>query len=185
MGSTSLDARLQEPRRVREASRYDGDSSSVIRPSTKPGQDHLHILGRKRRRSARISAFEARYHRRPPLRRTSRETVDGAQPMLQAMLRRDAPVDSPLEISSRWAIDKARAPRCLATGAMPPEVDSMTCTVPGIRSSARAMSLTDSPSFHLRQSSARSSAEGVRFALVMQHRDLHRVAWRYGVATTG
>ena len=26
---------------------------------------------------------------------------------------------------------------------------------------------------------------GVRFALVMQHRDLHRVAWRYGVATTG
>ncbi len=44
--------------------------------------------------------------------------------------------------------------------------------------SSSGRSLTDSPSFHLRQGSARSSAEGFRFALVMQHRDLHPVAWR-------
>lgn len=65
------------------------------------------------------------------------------------------------------------------------KAESMTCAVSGISSDARAMALADSPSFHLRQSSARPSAKGFRSAIVMQHSDLHAVVGRYGVATTG
>src|SRR4030095_1559100 len=57
------------------------------------------------------SASLARYDRRPPLRRISRLTVQGARASEHAIMRADIPAITPREISSRSAKASARCER--------------------------------------------------------------------------
>ena len=57
---------------------------------------------------ARSSAVPARYRRAPPLRATSRHTVEAARPIPTAITRTDKPSARPREISSRSANDSCR-----------------------------------------------------------------------------
>ena len=86
-------------------------------------------LGRQARSQARRSAVVARYWRRPPLRSTSRLTVEGARPSCSAIARRDQPLASPLEISSRSSKDNTRSERILGLGRIPPASRSTVLTV--------------------------------------------------------
>jgi hypothetical protein len=57
----------------------------------------------------------------PPLRATSRLTVEGARASPEAIWRKDRPLTRPREISSRSASVSARSDRRLCGGWMPPE----------------------------------------------------------------
>jgi hypothetical protein len=80
---------------------------------------NLHGLGRAARRSAAASARWARYRRRPPLRASSRDTVDGARPSRRAIARQESPVATPRLISSRSAAVNDRAAHCGGRCCMP------------------------------------------------------------------
>ena len=61
-------------------------------------------------RTAR-SAWQARYWSRPPLRASSRETVEGARLSCRAICRQESPATSPREISSRSASESRNSDR--------------------------------------------------------------------------
>jgi hypothetical protein len=77
-------------------------------------------LGRSAAFHAAVSARTARYRCRPPLRFTSRVTVDGARPSLAAIPRHDSPAARPREMSSRSASDSCLGERTRDAGLIPP-----------------------------------------------------------------
>jgi hypothetical protein len=72
---------------------------------------NLHGLGRAARRSAAMSARWAQSRWRPPLRASSRDTVDDARPRRTAITRQASPAATPRLISSRSAADNEWAGR--------------------------------------------------------------------------
>src|ERR1700712_5786344 len=102
------------------------------------------VLGRSALFQAWASACCAGYFIGPPLRSISRPIVDGARFRLAAMRFEDQFALSPREIASRSSGLSARGERFLGGGAIPPRLASIRCTEPTSRSSARAISLTDS-----------------------------------------
>jgi hypothetical protein len=62
----------------------------------------------------------ARYRLRPPLREISLLTLEGARPIVAAMVRSESPAAIPLETSSRSSQLSERLERRRGSGAMPP-----------------------------------------------------------------
>ena len=112
-----------------------------------------HRLGRRLRAHAAASAVAARYRRRPPCRRTSRLTVDGARRSWRLICRTDVPLARPREMASRSGSVSARRERWRAAGGIPPVRATSYRTTLAIRPSARPMAFSDSPCRHRRHSS--------------------------------
>ena len=112
---------------------------------------------RRALRQALASASPARYEHLPPLRRTSRLTVEAALPRSRAMSRIDRPADSPLEISSRSAARSACGARRRVRGANPPSRLKTLRTLTGLRFRCSATCESVNPSFQARHSATRSS----------------------------
>src|SRR5215203_5668353 len=129
-----------------------GDQSSRSFPATTTRRGSLilsqHLLGRRARSQACSSALWALYLLLPPLRFTSRHTVEAQRPSRAAIARRDSPAASPREISSRSAGVSAHLRLCRSGGEKPPVASSIPWMEPGAFCRARAMSLMDSPSLH-------------------------------------
>src|SRR5215213_2481160 len=90
-----------------------GDQSALSFSATKSRRrsftESRHLLGRRALCQAFSSALVARYLLRPPLRFTSLQTVEADRPSRVAIARRDSPVASPREISSRSAgVERSR-----------------------------------------------------------------------------
>jgi len=117
-------------------------------------QASLQACGRRARSHAAISNVLARYEAAPPLRLISRLIVDGARLSRLAIERRDAPMLSPREVSSRF--DKVSAWRdCLrAGGRIPPARDKSGWIEEESLSNNRPMELMLSPRCYLSQISA-------------------------------
>src|SRR5215218_6335162 len=124
-----------------------GEQSSRSFPATTTRRGSLiasqHLLGRRARSQACSSAFWARYLLRPPLRFTSRHTVEAQRPSRAAIVRRDSPAASPREISSRSAGVSAHLRLCRSGGEKPPVASSIPWMEPGAFCRARARSLMD------------------------------------------
>jgi hypothetical protein len=84
-----------------------------------------HLFGHRERFKACSSAFWARYLLRPPLQFTSRHTVEADRPSRAAIARRDSPVASPREISSRSAGVSTHLRLCRSGGEIPPVASSI------------------------------------------------------------
>jgi hypothetical protein len=97
-------------------------------------------FGRRARRHAACSARHPRYPTRPPLRATSRLTVDGDRPIRRAISRNDSPARTPREISSRSTRDNHR-PELVASNHDRPDNDTR-CTVLREHPTRRATSPT-------------------------------------------
>ncbi len=82
-------------------------------------------------RSAAVSATNARYMRRPPLRASSRLIVDGARPSRRASSRQLSPVATPRLISSRSARVSCRLLRRRGGQRTPPVDATKPRTVAG------------------------------------------------------
>jgi hypothetical protein len=119
----------------------------------------------------------------PPLRVTSRDTVDGERSSRLAMPRSDSPEDRPREISSRSAKVRQRTLRVCSGGGIPPLERRKPKTDPGGFPSTLLIALNDSPAFHRSHMSARSRAGIPRLPTAMPHRAL-LPGWRHGVAST-
>src|SRR5215217_2959456 len=129
-----------------------GDHSCRSFPATTTPRRSLiasqQFLGRRAHFEACSSALVARYLLRPPLRFTSRHTVEAGRPSRAAIARRDSPAASPREISSRSEGVSAH-PRLRRSGGEKPPVASIIPWIePGAFCRARAMSLMDSPTLH-------------------------------------
>src|SRR5215217_9784873 len=129
-----------------------GDHSCRSFPATTTPRRSLiasqQFLGRRAHFEACSSAFWALYLLRPPLRFTSRHTVEAQRPSRAAIVRRDSPAASPREISSRSEGVSAHLCLCRSGGEMPPVASSIPWMEPGGFCSARAMWLMDSPALH-------------------------------------
>ena len=117
-----------------------------------------HRLGRRPRAHAAASAAVARYRRRPPWRRTSRLTVEGARRSWRLICRSDAPRARPREMASRSASVRARHERWRAGGGTPPVRATSYRTTLAIRPSARPIVFSDSPRRQRRHSSVFSAS---------------------------
>ena len=80
----------------------------------------LVALGRRARSHVARSALAARYCSRPPLRFTSRDTVEVGRPNRSAINANDSSRTKPREISSRSSNDKCFEDRHGQTGGIPP-----------------------------------------------------------------
>src|SRR5215213_1248243 len=129
-----------------------GDQSALSFSATKSRRrsftESRHLLGRRALCQAFSSALVARYLLRPPLRFTSLQTVEADRPSRVAIARRDSPVASPREISSRSAGVSAHLRLCRSGGEKPPVASIIPWMEPGAFCRARAMSLMDSPALH-------------------------------------
>jgi hypothetical protein len=103
-----------------------------------------------------VSAPAARSTRRPPLRATSRLSVDGARPSSRLIARSDWPHARRREISSRSAGVRANRDRRRGRGVMPPSAATRVWITLDARRSPCAICLTDSPRCHRAHSSFRS-----------------------------
>jgi hypothetical protein len=111
-------------------------------------------LGRAARRSAAASARWARYRERPPLRASSRDTVEGARPSRRAIARLELPAATPRLISSRSATVSEWAARCGGRCWTPP-VCNTNPRIEGPRLPiCRAISRSDWPCRHRAHSSS-------------------------------
>src|SRR5215208_1925962 len=142
-----------------------GDQSALSFTATKSRRrsftESRHLLGRRALCQAFSSALVARYLLRPPLRFTSRHTVEAGRPSRAAIARRESPAASPREISSR-SVGLSVHPRLRRTGGeMPPVAvaSSILWMEPGGFCSARAMPLMDSPARHCSQGSVLPAAD--------------------------
>lgn len=122
--------------------------------------------GRRALRQALTSASPARYHGRPPLRRTSRLTVEAALPRSRAISRIDRPAESPLEISSRSAARSACGARWRARGANPPSRLKTCKTLTARRFKPLAICESVNPAFQALHTARRSALLNL---LDMQH----------------
>src|SRR5215218_7672537 len=124
-----------------------GDQSALSFSATKSRRrsftESRHLLGRRALCQAFSSALVARYVLRPPLRFTSLQTVEADRPSRAAIARRDSPVASPREISSRSAGVSAHLRLCRSGGEKPPVASSIPWMEPGAFCRARARSLMD------------------------------------------
>src|SRR5215216_934809 len=129
-----------------------GDQSALSFSATKSRRrsftESRHLLGRRALCQAFSSALVARYVLRPPLRFTSLQTVEADRSSRVAITRRDCPVASPREISSRSAGVSAHLRLCRSGGEKPPVASIIPWMEPGAFCRARAMSLMDSPALH-------------------------------------
>src|SRR3954454_5609354 len=129
-----------------------GDQSALSFSATKSRRrsfmESRHLLGRRALCQAFSSALMARYLLRPPLRFTSLQTVEADRPTRSAIVRRDSPVASPREISSRSTKVSAHPRLRRSGGDKPPVTSIIPWMEPGGFCRARAMSLTDSPALH-------------------------------------
>src|SRR5215216_2144747 len=134
-----------------------GDQSSLSFLATTSRRESFwasrHLFGRRALSQVRSSASKARYLTHPPLRPTSRLTLEAARPKRAAMAPNESPAASPLEISSRSAWLSARLDLRLWGGANPPVALSAQWIEPVRFWSARPISVRDSPAFHRSQSS--------------------------------
>src|SRR5215218_2439962 len=126
-----------------------GDQSALSFSATESRRrsftESRHLLGRRALCQAFSSALVARYLLRPPLRFTSLQTVEADRSSRVAITRRDCPVASPREISSRSAGMSAHLRLCRSGGEKPPVASIIPWMEPGAFCRARAMSLIDSP----------------------------------------
>jgi len=152
---------LSECSRFSQAEICRGDHSSLRRASTSArslGESASLVgLGRRRRRIAARSASAARYRFRPPFRATSRETEDGARPILWAKARHESPTASPRDSSSRSAAVSSRRERCGVRGRTPPAATTWACTASRLRPMCLAITQTGSPAARRVQTSAFSA----------------------------
>ncbi len=118
----------------------------------------LQSCGLRARCHAARSARCARYRRRPPLRATSRLSVDGARPNRRARTRSDSPAATPREISSRSTRDKCRTDRCRTAGRTPPEASTNARIDPADLPSRRPIDRFDSPACRRSHTSTRSES---------------------------
>src|ERR671911_2519040 len=129
-----------------------GDQSALSFSATKSRRrsftESRHLLGRRALCQAFSSALVARYLLRPPLRFTSLQTVEADRPSRVAIARRDSPVASPREISSRSAGVSAHPRLRRSGGEKPPVASIIPWMEPGAFCRARAMSRMDSPALH-------------------------------------
>ena len=134
-----------------------------------------HRFGRRPRAHAAASAVAARYRRRPPCRRTSRLTVEGARRSWRLICRSEVPRARPREIASRSASVSATRARWRAGGGMPPVRATSYRTILGIRPSARPMAFSDSPCRQRRHSSVFCAAvkRGPRRCTMRPPRQVH------------
>ncbi len=134
-----------------------GDQSSLSFSATKSRRSSFiasrHLFGRRALCQLRSSAFAARYLTRPPLRSTSRHTVEAERPSRAAIARRDSSAASPREISSRSTKVSAHLLLRRCGGEKPPVASIIPWMEPGAFCRARAMSLMDSPALHRSHSS--------------------------------
>jgi len=109
------------------------------------------------RRQAASSESPARYRPRPPLRETSRLTVEGDRPILDAIARSESPAARPRVISSRSSRVRDRSERVRSGGEKPPALRTIANTEAGARLSASPIAVSVWPSRQRRQRSRRSS----------------------------
>lgn len=108
-------------------------------------------LGRRASIVARLSALIARYVSRPPLRRISRDTVDGERPKPTAIAAADCPAAIPREISSRSADDRCRSLRFEGATRIPPDCKRNRRTVCTWQPRLRAIKRSESRRRHCSQ----------------------------------
>ncbi len=123
---------------------------------------NLAVFGRRTRCHAARSAPSARWRPRPPLRVTSRHTVDAARPRRPAIDRNHSPAATPREISSRSVNAKHRLERRRGTGRTPPESSIIVRTDDDSRPKRRAIDRIASPPCHRSHTSALSDSENLR-----------------------
>ena len=116
-------------------------------------------LGRRARSDARSSARVARYPRRPPLPATSRLIVEPARPRSRPSCLKECPSTRPREISSRSLRLRDPDLRDRGIGAKPPFAATTPNTEAACLPNARPISLSVSPAFQRRQSSAFCSCD--------------------------
>src|SRR3954469_5807404 len=168
-----------------------GDQSALSFSATKSRRrsftESRHLLGRRALSHARSSAFVARYLLRPPLRFTSLQTVEADRPSRLAIARRDSPIASPREISSRSARVSVHPRLRRSGGEMPPVASIIPWMEPGAFRSARAMSLMDSPALHRSHSSFLPAADNPpgRPSLATPAPPIRTTPKTYRVAPTG
>src|SRR5215217_5678675 len=140
-----------------------GDQSALSFSATNSRRrsftESRHLLGRRALCQAFSSALVARYLLRPRLRFTSLQTVEADRPSRSAIARRDAPVASLREISSRSEGVSAHLRRRRSGGEMPSVASIIPWMEPAGFLSARAMSLMDSPALHRFHSSFLPAAD--------------------------
>ena len=95
----------------------------------------------------------------PPLRVTSRDTVEGARPSRPAILRSDSPAASPREISSRSDSDNLMAARVRSRGRIPPVSPTYLRIEASERPRCRPMIRNDTPARTSRQISNFSATD--------------------------
>ena len=118
----------------------------------------LHGWGRRARRHAARSARWARYPSRPPLRASSRLTVEGARPNRDAITRSDSPAATPLEISSRSVSERWRSARRRGAGRTPPASSNNRRIDDPFLPKRRAIDRVNSPALRRSHTSAISAS---------------------------
>jgi len=165
---------MPSPATVRSDRATTTTKSLVSTASARRGHSSSFItLGRLALRLDARCATTARYPRRPPLVLTSRDTVEGALPSRRAIERNDSFPASPLEISSRSAIDN-RNERHSTRGLrrLQPDETKRVRIVDGDRPSRRLIDRCDSPASHQSHKSSRSTPDNPSTAHL--HRDKTR-----------
>ena len=134
-----------------------GQLVSHDQPQQRIGRQ-LRGFGRRARTRAACSARSARYARQPPLRLTSRDTVDGSRSSRRAMHRMDSPAARPREISSRSASDNRVGATHRGPGLMPPDLRMSSATDDAANPIARAIIDALAPSAYRCHTSACSAS---------------------------